>query len=214
MFLLISVSGYLASYVAKLIIWVAAAAIFILLQIYWVTLEAKELIAEKPKLQKGKILWLIFIAAASFASWRINFFPSHEMTISALLLAMIASFPFTYLMWQKDTKADEKFLWYGVVYMCFVAIHYTAFAVTLPAYPTFVLGDEQTFGAEVSSKSRSNKVIRCNYSLQLDRLGSVCVSSAVWEQIQVGDSVSVVAARSWSGNFVRDVSLLQPASLH
>lgn len=209
--LLISVSGYIASYGAKLAIWMAAASIFVLLQFYWVPLEARELDAERPKLQKGKALWLIISLAASLAYWHINFFPSHETTILASLLALIVTFPFVRLMWHQDSKADEKLIWYGTVYAFFVAVNYMAFAVTLPAYPVLVLGNEQRFDAQVSSKSNSNKILRCAHSLKLSGLGSVCVTSAVWQQTRVGDSVSVVANRSWFGDFVKEVSLLRDA---
>lgn len=205
--LLISISGVFHSYAIKFSLWGLAAIAVALLMKYWVPLKAQELVITQPTVQKGKAIWFFAVLLAAIASWNINFFPSYELTVLAVLLAAIVTFPFSRLLWLQDNKAEERLIWHGICFVFVVATHYMVFAVALPAYPASVLGDEQKYVAEVSSKSHSNKILRCTNSLDLREIGTVCVAAKVWEVVRTGDSVNVVATHLWLGNYIKEVNL-------
>lgn len=203
--LLISISGLFHSYAIKFFLWGLAAISIALLMKYWLPLKAQEFVSIPPMVQKGKAIWLFAILLAAIASWNINFFPSSELTVLAMLLAVIATYPFSRLLWLQGLKSGESLIWQGVFFIFFVTINYLAFAVALPAYPTSVFGDEKKYVAEVSSKGRSNKILRCSNSLDLREIGTVCVGAKVWEEVGTGDSVEVVATHLWLGNYIKEV---------
>lgn len=211
--LLISVSGLFHSYAIKFFLWGLAAITVALLMKYWLPLKAQELVATPPTVQKGKAIWLFAVLLAAIASWNINFFPSYELTVLAVLLAAIVTYPFSRLLWLQDHKAAERLIWHAVFFIFFVVMHYMVFAVVLPAYPASVLGDEKKYVAEVSRKSHSNKIIRCSNSLDLREIGTVCVGAKVWEEVRTGDSVNVVATHFWLGNYIKEVHRPSNSSL-
>lgn len=212
--LLTSISGLFHSYAVKFSLWGLAAIAVALLMKYWVPLKAQDLVVTHPTLQKGKAIWFFAVLLAAIASWNINFFPSYELTVLAGLLAAIVTFPFSRLLWRQDHKAEERLIWHGVCFVFVVAMHYMAFAVALPAYPASVLGDEQKYVAEISSKSHSNKILRCSHFLDLREIGTVCVAANVWEEARTGDSVNVVAMHLWLGNYIKEVYLSGNSSSH
>ena len=212
--LLISISGLFNSYVIKISLWGLATIVVALLMKYWVPLKTQEHVIAQPLPHKGITIWIFAVLFASIASWSINFFPSYELNVLAVLLAAIATFPISRLLWLKDQKSEERMIWHGVCFFFVVATHYMAFAVVLPAYPVSALGKEQQFMAEVTSKSHSNKILSCSNSLDLREIGNVCVAARTWEGVRIGDSVNVVATQLWLGNYIKEVYLLpgQPSS--
>ena len=180
---------------------------YILLFVYWAPLESREQIDEKPKLQKGKVLWIFAVLAIAVASFSINFFRSHEVVILGLVIAVIITVPLTRDIWRQDPKADERLITHGAVYVFGVTFHFFVFGIAFPAYPASALGEEQRFVAKVIRKKHTNKILKCNNSLEISDLGSICVSSDVWKEIKRGDTVHVIVARSWLGDYVKNISL-------
>jgi hypothetical protein len=212
--LLLSFSGYFSSYLIKLAIWTTAAVALVLLFVYWVPLEPREHIDEKPKLQKGKVFWIFSVLAIALAPFQVNFFPSHEVIILGLTIAAIVTVPLTRDFWRQDPKADERVIAHGAGYALGVIFHFFVFGIAFPAYPASALGEEQQLVAKVIRKKHTNRILRCNNSFELSDLGSVCVGSDIWKQIKRDDTVHVIAARSWFGDYIKGVSLTESVASH
>lgn len=207
---LVTLSGYVENYVIKFLIWGLAIVVFAITYLYRLPLEPKDLSAPGTKIPGWITAWLMFVFLGFIATWNVNFFPSRAVSLIGLPLSVILSFPIVQHYWKQDHDPGQKLLAYGFGYALLATIHFQFIAIAIPAAPAALFGQERVVQASIHSKHTSYKVLRCNWSLQLNGIGvflkkEVCVTETEWLKAKKGDPVSVVAIHSWFGDFVTNV---------
>lgn len=213
---LINLSGYVESYIAKSFFWLLAAVVFVSIYFFLLPLQPRVLDSGKTLLQKSTLLWFYGVLLVAGASVSINFFPSHELTVFSAVIALVVTFPLVRKLWQRDPDAEQKMLVFAAGYAFIAVCHLLALSIALPALPVAMLGEEQTFRAKVLYKRSTHKVFSCRKSVELSAVGlfqkgNVCVSESNWQTLSTDDGVAVVVAHSWFGDFVRHVFVDEPA---
>ncbi len=91
-----------------------------------------------------------------------------------------------------------------------VGIFILAFAVVLPAWPAYPLGETRAFQTRVVHKGGSHRLGTCKTQIRLDTASlfsnwSLCLPEAQWNALKEGDAVVVTSASSWLGDYVLHV---------
>jgi hypothetical protein len=214
---LIWLSGYVEGVALKGAVWLGAAAVLAISCLFFAPLEQRVLV---PKIGKWPLwikVWFICCPVAAVAAFSINFFPGREYALISFCVSVVVSAPILGVLLNRVKESERQSPKYLVIYGLIVASNYLAIAVVLPAGPAALLGEARVSQTKVQYRSKSYKLLNCSRYLELGEDGvllkrRLCVPNEVWQQVNRGDSVTILEKHSWFGDFVDGVANPPPIS--
>lgn len=209
-FLLPAFVGTLASFAPDILAGVGIFILALVLLARGLPVEAAPAESAGPKSSPALVGWFLGVVAAGVLSLRVSFFPAPEVALVGLGVAILMSYLMTRRLWADRDREEERKLLYALSFLLLVFMHYLSFAVVLPAWPAYQLGETRAFQTRVVLKGGSHRLGTCKTQIRLDTANlfsnwSLCLPEAQWNALKEGDGVVVTSASSWLGDYVLHV---------